>query len=111
MIYYKPRIPKMFKTLSKLCPPSQLYFVLSTIAVVIMFLQNIGNTNRYCISNFMFPCNTITFIFIFMIKMLFILFWTYILNLICKDGHQALSWFLVLLPVIVAVLVFMVLFV
>ena len=97
----------MFKTLSKLCPPSQLYFVLSVIGVAIMFLHNIHDTNKYCISKFMFPCNTMTFIFIFMIKMLFILLWTYILNLICKDGHQALSWFLVFFPVIVAILVFM----
>jgi hypothetical protein len=27
-----------------------------------------------------------------------VLFWTYILNLICKDGHVGLSWLLVLLP-------------
>ena len=28
------------------------------------------------------------------------MFWTWILNLMCKDGHKNIAWFLVLLPFI-----------
>jgi len=35
---------------------------------------------------------------IFIIKVVYILFWTWILNLMCKDGYTNIAWFLVLLP-------------
>jgi hypothetical protein len=35
---------------------------------------------------------------VFIAKLIYVLFWTYILNLICKDGHVGVSWLLVLLP-------------
>jgi hypothetical protein len=37
---------------------------------------------------------------VFIIKLIYILFWTWVLNLICKDGHTNISWLLVLLPFI-----------
>lgn len=37
---------------------------------------------------------------VFVMKIIYILFWTYILNLMCKDGHREISWFLVLIPFI-----------
>jgi hypothetical protein len=41
---------------------------------------------------------------IFIVKLVYILFWTWILNLICKDGHSGISWVLVFLPFILSVL-------
>jgi hypothetical protein len=35
-----------------------------------------------------------------MVKVIYILFWTWVLNLMCKDGHTGIAWFLVLLPFI-----------
>jgi hypothetical protein len=35
---------------------------------------------------------------VFVVKVIGILFWTWILNLMCKDGHKEIAWFLVLLP-------------
>jgi hypothetical protein len=37
---------------------------------------------------------------VFLVKIVYILFWTWILNLICKDGHTGIAWFLVLIPFI-----------
>jgi len=31
-------------------------------------------------------------------KVLYILFWTWVLNLMCKGGYKNVAWFLVLLP-------------
>jgi hypothetical protein len=35
---------------------------------------------------------------VFTIKILYIFFWTWILNLICKGGHKGIAWLLVLFP-------------
>jgi hypothetical protein len=50
-------------------------------------------------------------LFVFFVKLVYILFWTWILNLICGSGHPGVAWFLVLIPfilLIAVVLIFMV---
>jgi hypothetical protein len=81
-----------------LCTPSYVYLVISTIAVIVMAIQNFGNMNTYCVGSF--SCVVGSTALIFAIKVLYILFWTWILNLICKAGVPQLAWFLVLLPFI-----------
>ena len=82
--------------LRKLCEPAMFYLVLSIFALVIMVFQNIGNENVYCLG--LYHCNVSSVTLIFIIKILYILFWTWVLNLICKAGYPAVSWFLVLIP-------------
>jgi hypothetical protein len=84
------------KKLSDLCTPAMIYFVISMIAIVIVLLQNLGNTNSYHVG--CFSCRVPNTAIIFIIKLMYVLFWTYMLNLICKDGHSGLSWLLVLFP-------------
>jgi len=84
------------KSLKDLCTPASLYFVISIIALVIVLMQNLGNTNSYHVGSF--SCRVPNTTIVFIIKLIYILFWTYVLNLICKDGHMGLSWLLVLLP-------------
>jgi H+/Cl- antiporter ClcA len=82
--------------LSQLCTPSYIYFILSIVAVVISGVQNMGNRNIYNLG--MFSCHVPSCIAIFAMKIIYILFWTWVLNLMCKDGHTEVAWFLVLLP-------------
>lgn len=82
--------------LKDLCTPAMLYFVISIVALIIVLLQNLGNTNSYNVGSF--SCRVPNTAVVFVIKLLYILFWTYVLNLICKDGHVGISWLLVLLP-------------
>jgi hypothetical protein len=84
------------KNFSSLCMPAMIFFVLSMIALVAMIFQNLGNTNTYTVGNYSAYVPNCTIIFF--IKFIYILFWTYVLNLICKDGHVGLSWLLLLLP-------------
>ena len=84
------------KKLKELCTQSLLYFVISIIGLVLVFLQNLGNTNSYHVGSF--SCRVPNTTLVFINKFIYILFWTYVLNLICKDGHTELSWLLVLLP-------------
>jgi hypothetical protein len=65
--------------------------------------QNMGNNHELMIGSSMLNLENSPVIFI--VKLLYILFWTWILNLICKDGHSGISWLLVFLPVILIVLI------
>lgn len=84
--------------LSQLCTPSYVYFIISVLAIVISAIQNMGNSNKYTLG--MFSCQVPSCIAVFVVKVVYILFWTWVLNLICKDGHKGIAWFLVLLPFI-----------
>ena len=84
------------KSLKELCCPAALYFIISIISLVIILFQNLGNSNSYTIGSF--SCRVPSTILVFIIKLIYILFWTWVLNLICKDGHTGISWLLVLLP-------------
>ena len=84
------------KKITDLCPPALLYFVISIVSMSLMLLQNLGNDGSYNIGSFSrdIPSTSVVFI----VKFIYILFWTWILNLICKDGHTEISWLLILLP-------------
>jgi hypothetical protein len=98
------------KSIKELCMPAMVYFVLSILTILIVFIQNLGNTNRYKIGNY--SCRVTNTTLLFIVKIIYVLFWTYVLNLICKDGHRELSWILLFLPFFVfmlMVIVFMLL--
>lgn len=86
------------KNLKDLCPPAMFYFIISIIAYIFSLLQNLGNNNKYHLGTF--SCSVPNTILIFTIKLIYIIFWTWILNLICKDGYTSISWLLVLFPFI-----------
>jgi hypothetical protein len=81
-----------------LCAPAHLYFVISIIGLIIIAFQNLGNTSKYTIGTFstLVP-NTL---FIFFMKLLYIAFWTWVLNYLCQSGYSSISWFLFLIPFI-----------
>ena len=86
-----------------LCKPAFVYLVISVIATLILMVQNRGNTNTYCVGSFDCPVPSTALVFI--VKFIYIAFWTFVLNAICKSGHKTFSWFLVLLPFIMFFLI------
>lgn len=83
----------------KLCAPASIYLVLSAIGIILIAFQNYGTSpNLYCVGNVQCPVQTTTPIFI--MKILYVVFWTFILNALCSYGYYKLSWFLLLLPFI-----------
>jgi len=97
------------KSIKDLCTPAALYFVLSFISLAIMAIQNYGNTDVYCVGQY--ECNVTSTIFIFILKAIYVLFWTWVLDLICKAGYTKVSWFIVLLPFILLFLLIGMMFV
>ncbi len=86
------------KSLKELCPPALFYFALSMVGLIMIAFQNFSNEHMYALGNYSCAVPSITVVLI--VKLLYILFWTWVLNLICKDGHSGLSWLLVLFPFI-----------
>jgi hypothetical protein len=81
-----------------LCTPAFIYILLSSVGIIIIAYQNYGNQNLYCVGNVNCPVQSTTPIFI--AKILYVLFWTFILNTLCSYGYYKLSWFILLLPFI-----------
>lgn len=90
----------LVKDLKKLCPPALIYLVLSAISFILLALQNLlsGKKDKYCVG--MFSCTMPNLLLVFVVKVIYIVFWTLVLNSLCVAGYKELSWFLVLLPFI-----------
>ena len=64
-----------------------------------LIFQNASNTNSYCVGTF--ECEVPNVATIFIVKGIYIAFWTYILSAICKGGGRngrKIAWFLVIVP-------------
>ena len=89
---------KYFRDFKKLCTPASLYLFVNVIIFVSIAIQNFGNKTQYCVGQY--RCNVPNTFSMFLFKAVYILFWTFILNAICKAGYKEVSWFMVLLPII-----------
>jgi hypothetical protein len=82
-----------------MCTPATVYLVVAILFTITAMVQNAGNTNKMCIGRV--ECNVKSTPALFIIEILWIVFWTWVLNSLCKNGHSSVAWFLVLLPFIV----------
>lgn len=82
----------------ELCSPSKFYFLVSILFLISSAIQNIGYSTKYHLGHY--SCVVSSTILLFSFKLAYILFWTWILNLVCKDGHKTIAWLLVLFPVL-----------
>merc|ERR1712050_348024 len=91
-------IMKYLKDFKKLCTPASVYLFINVIIFMAIAIQNFGNTTQYCVGQY--KCRVPNTFSMFLFKAVYILFWTFILNAICKAGYTEVSWFMVLLPII-----------
>ena len=71
--------------LENICTPAVVYLIISMITIMIAIYNNAR-------------------VFSILIKWVFVLIWTWVLNYICKSGYPMVSWVLVLLPYILILL-------
>ena len=95
--------------LRNLCTPAVIYLAISMMLLVVMYIQNRNNIDVYCLGAY--ECDVTNVTAIFLVKFVYILFWTWILNLICKSGSPSIAWLLLLLPVIMFFLLIALLFI
>ena len=94
--------------LRNLCTPAVIYLGISMLLLVVMYIQNRNNVDVYCLGAY--ECDVTNVTAIFIVKFIYILFWTWILNLICNSGWTSIAWLLLLLPVIMFFLLVALLF-
>tara|TARA_A100001011_G_C13884875_1_gene664506 strand:+ start:290 stop:601 length:312 start_codon:yes stop_codon:yes gene_type:complete len=88
----------------ELCSPALLYLVLSILGYLGLIYQNL-TTKSYCVGDY--ECNSVDKPLAFIIKFVYIIVWTWILNILCNRGYIKIAWFLVLFPFIFLILVFL----
>ncbi len=94
--------------LKNLCTPAYLYLVISLVSIFVIALQNFGNNNVYCLGYL--SCNNPNKTTIFLVKIIYVLVWTWILNILCSYGMETVSWVLVLLPFVLMFLMIALMF-
>ena len=82
-----------------LCTPALVYFAISFVALLMSWVQNHQNTNTYSAGNISCPVQNTAYVFI--LKILWFLFWTWVLNLLCTNGYTTVAWVLVAIPFMV----------
>jgi hypothetical protein len=89
---------KLDKSLKALCDPARFYLGISIFVIVFLLVQNLlnGDSSKLCVG--VYKCDTSHIVLFFIVKILYIAFWTWLLNLLCQYGLKTLSWFLVLIP-------------
>jgi hypothetical protein len=84
---------------SKLCKPAQIYLFVEVLIILVIVYQNWRyDDNTLCIGDY--ACSVSSKTVLVITKLIYVGFWTFILNLMCKGGYKNFAWFLVLLPLI-----------
>ena len=89
--------------LKSLCTPSLIYFVIAMVSYIFVILQNV-TSNSPMLQIGVMNMNVPNTLLVYIIKFIYILFWTWILNLMCKDGHSEISWLFIMVPFILVFL-------
>ena len=90
--------PKSAKVIKALCTPAYIYLVISIIAIVVAMFQNVGRTRSYAFCGY--TVNVDNTGAVFLIQGIVVVFWTIVLDSLCKNGFTQLSWLLLALPFI-----------
>ena len=91
--------PYILNKMTGLCAPALLYLVLSIFGFLTILFQNCKESSSYMIGDMKvdIECHNAWF---FVGKALYIIAFTWLLNVLCNKGYTNISWFLVLLPFI-----------
>ena len=81
-----------------LCKPAMVYLAISVVALVAIAYQNMGLSNMYCMGDF--SCYVFSTTAVIFSEALYVLFWTWILHLMCRTGYSSISWFMVVFPLV-----------
>jgi hypothetical protein len=90
----------IIESINSLCKPAYIYFMFSVITFLFYVLYLIFNTNKI-------KDDSLVSIFF---RIIFVLVFTYILHVLCKNGYETLSWILLILPLFTFFVIFVVLF-
>lgn len=91
-------IRRILSDFRHLCKPAMAYLAISVVALVAIAYQNMGLSNMYCMGDL--SCYVPSTAAVIFSEALYILFWTWILHLMCRTGYASISWFMVVFPLV-----------
>jgi hypothetical protein len=83
--------------LRKLCQPAKVYLFIELLVLIVMIYQNFGSETVLCVGDY--ECEVESMTMVYIVKLMYIAFWTFILNLMCRGGYKTFAWFLVVFPI------------
>ena len=86
------------KEIRNLCTPALACLILSAVSFLAVLGQNIADSRRFCLGKL--SCQVPHVSFVLAAKLLYIAFWTWAINALCKSGHPKMAWALLFLPII-----------
>ena len=90
-------------SIMRLCMPSKIYFFMAVILFILSVVNDMQNKdkNKVCLGKL--QCDNKPLYYF--LNVFFILLWTWFLNKLCNMGWVKLSWFLLLFPFFVLLVV------
>ena len=86
-------------SVKSLCVPAKVYLFFGLVTLFAMLKQNVNDSeNIFCFGNY--ECYVENKWILMVSKVIYIGFWTFILNVLCKGGYKNLSWFFILFPIV-----------
>ena len=86
--------------IKELCTPSRVYLYISLIGLIASFVQNMINFNNNTYKCGSYEVIVPSVLLIFFFKLVYVILWAYILNLICNDNNKMFAWLLVVFPIL-----------
>lgn len=97
---------KLAKTFADYCTPARVYLAISLFSVIVIVIQNLLNPNRNELCIGAHKCTMSYKVVVLVCKIIYMLFWAWLLNLLCKKGLTKLAWFILVIPfLLIAVLI------
>tara|TARA_E500000178_G_scaffold305130_1_gene316376 strand:- start:328 stop:693 length:366 start_codon:yes stop_codon:yes gene_type:complete len=84
------------------CTPSLIYLGISLIVLFSIIVQNIFSSDNTDLCIGIYKCTFSHKLMVLVLKIFYIIFWTWLLNYLCKKGYKMLSWFILLIPFLLA---------
>ena len=84
--------PQNIKMIKALCTPAYIYLIISIIAIIAAMFENAGRTRTYSFCGYTMSVDNTGVVFL--IQGIIVVFWTIVLDSLCKNGFSQLSWLL-----------------
>lgn len=91
-------IGRILNDFRHLCKPAMVYLAISAVALIAIAYQNMGLSNMYCMGDY--SCYVPSTSVVILMEAIYILFWTWILHLMCRTGYSSISWLMVVFPLV-----------
>ena len=98
----------MFETFYNLCLPSKLYMIIGIILLAISYYYDMktNDEEKICLGNV--KCAIKNKPAYYALNVFFILFWAWLLNMLCRYGWNKSAWFIFLFPYVIMLIAFII---